>query len=107
MASACAASPASTRPRGHNSSRTLPERVTRKMPSRNRDVDKVRRRLLQAGLAATACATSLARAAGSAAARKPTTLRTSAGRVRGVIDGDLMVFRGLRYGADTGPRRFQ
>jgi para-nitrobenzyl esterase len=33
-------------------------------------------------------------------------IRTTAGRVRGMVDGDLMVFRGIRYGADTGPRRF-
>ena len=29
-----------------------------------------------------------------------------AGRVRGFVDKDLMVFRGIRYGADTAPRRF-
>ncbi|HEX6636789.1 MAG TPA: carboxylesterase/lipase family protein, partial [Steroidobacteraceae bacterium] len=28
------------------------------------------------------------------------------GRVRGMLDGDLMVFRGIRYGADTAARRF-
>jgi para-nitrobenzyl esterase len=33
-------------------------------------------------------------------------VRTTHGRVRGVIDGDLQVFRGIRYGADTAPRRF-
>jgi para-nitrobenzyl esterase len=33
-------------------------------------------------------------------------VRTRAGRVRGFIDGDLQVFRGIRYGADTAPRRF-
>ncbi|WP_334163045.1 carboxylesterase/lipase family protein [Phenylobacterium sp.] len=33
--------------------------------------------------------------------------RTSAGRVRGYLDGGVTVFRGVRYGADTGPRRFQ
>jgi para-nitrobenzyl esterase len=34
-------------------------------------------------------------------------VRTRAGRVRGFVDDDLQVFRGIRYGADTGPRRFQ
>jgi len=33
-------------------------------------------------------------------------VRTSAGRVRGTIDGDVQIFRGIRYGADTAPRRF-
>jgi para-nitrobenzyl esterase len=33
--------------------------------------------------------------------------RTTAGRVRGHRDGPIAVFRGVRYGADTGPRRFQ
>jgi para-nitrobenzyl esterase len=33
-------------------------------------------------------------------------IRTRSGRVRGYIDRDLMVFRGIRYGADTAPRRF-
>ncbi|HET7811314.1 MAG TPA: carboxylesterase/lipase family protein [Steroidobacteraceae bacterium] len=34
-------------------------------------------------------------------------VRTTAGRVRGFFDGDLQVFRGIRYGADTTARRFQ
>jgi len=34
-------------------------------------------------------------------------LRTTGGRVRGFTAGDLQVFRGIRYGADTAPRRFQ
>ena len=33
-------------------------------------------------------------------------IRTSAGRVRGTVDGDVQIFRGIRYGADTAPRRF-
>lgn len=31
---------------------------------------------------------------------------TTSGRVRGYRDGGISVFKGLRYGADTGPRRF-
>jgi para-nitrobenzyl esterase len=33
-------------------------------------------------------------------------VRTRAGRVRGTLDGDVQIFRGIRYGADTAPRRF-
>ena len=33
-------------------------------------------------------------------------VRTTAGRVRGKLDGDLQIFRGVRYGADTARRRF-
>ena len=33
-------------------------------------------------------------------------VRTRAGRVRGTADGDVQIFRGIRYGADTAPRRF-
>lgn len=31
---------------------------------------------------------------------------TTAGRIRGFLDGDIKVFKGVRYGADTAPRRF-
>ena len=66
--------------------------------------DRGRRGLLGAGAAAAAALVlaPLARAAG-----KSVVARTAAGRVRGLIDRDLQIFRGIRYGADTGPRRFQ
>ncbi len=35
------------------------------------------------------------------------TARTSHGPVRGFTDGPIKVFKGVRYGADTGPRRFE
>jgi para-nitrobenzyl esterase len=67
----------------------------------NERVNLRRRRLLQAGAALGVCTSSLARAAPAVS------VLTTSGRVRGFIDGDLQVFRGIRYGADTGPRRFQ
>jgi para-nitrobenzyl esterase len=61
--------------------------------------DAARRRLLGAGAALAALP--LPALAGGAPV-----IRTTAGRVRGAIDGDLMVFRGIRYGADTAAHRF-
>jgi len=63
-----------------------------------------RRTLLAAGSAAGAL---LALPALSAAAAKSRPIvRTALGRIRGTLDGDLQIFRGIRYGADTGARRF-
>ena len=64
--------------------------------------DPRRRTLLGAGAALTLVA---AAPRAHAAATGPI-VRTTVGRVRGIVDGDLQVFRGIRYGADTAPRRF-
>jgi para-nitrobenzyl esterase len=69
---------------------------------RNERVDARRRRLLGAGAAGAMLA-----ALPAIAERHAPLVRTTAGRVRGRADGDLQVFRGIRYGADTSPRRFQ
>lgn len=63
------------------------------------------RRLLLGALAATP----LAAAAGSAQSmpRQSPVAATRHGRVRGAIERDILVFRGIRYGADTALRRFQ
>jgi para-nitrobenzyl esterase len=65
-------------------------------------IDCLRRRLLgtSLGTASLIASTPLARGATASAV-----IRTPAGRIRGFIDDDLMIFRGIRYGADTGPRR--
>jgi len=65
--------------------------------------DRSRRRVLLAGIGAATCASPWVRAAGPGGV----VVRTTAGRLRGFTDGDLNVFRGIRYGADTAPRRFQ
>jgi para-nitrobenzyl esterase len=48
----------------------------------------------------------LSAGAARSAARPPAAVTTS-GRVTGIRDDGVAVFRGLPYGADTGPRRFQ
>ena len=58
------------------------------------------RRLMLAGLAAVP---TLA----GAAPRGDPVATTHYGRVRGLREGGVLVFRGVRYGADTAPRRFQ
>jgi para-nitrobenzyl esterase len=67
-------------------------------------MDRARRRLLQAplafGLAVAWPGAARARVERSAA-------RTRSGRILGMRDGDLHVFRGIRYGADTALHRFQ
>ncbi|HEU4781175.1 MAG TPA: carboxylesterase/lipase family protein [Steroidobacteraceae bacterium] len=64
-------------------------------------INGLRRRLLGAASVGVFAAAPIARAATSA-----TVVRTVAGRVRGILDADLHVFRGIRYGADTSQSRF-
>jgi para-nitrobenzyl esterase len=64
-------------------------------------VNGLRRGLLSAASLTAVAGFPLARAA----AREPV-VRTNSGRIRGVLDADLQVFRGIRYGADTSSRRF-
>jgi para-nitrobenzyl esterase len=72
------------------------------MPRRPLEIiDRQRRSLLGAASLGMLAAAPLARAA----AGSPV-IRTNAGRVRGLIEGDLQIFRGIRYGGDTGARRF-
>jgi len=60
-------------------------------------VDARRRELLRAGAALALCATPVVRATTVA----PVVRMTTAGRVRGRVDDDLQVFRGIRFGAAT------
>jgi para-nitrobenzyl esterase len=65
--------------------------------------DLSRRSVATAGLASAALALGPRRAN---AAEAPVAT-TRYGRIRGYIDDGILAFRGVRYGADTGPRRFQ
>jgi para-nitrobenzyl esterase len=77
------------------------------MTRRNADpIDRLRRRLLGAASLGAVAMAPLARAAGPSRLPSSPALRTTAGRLRGFVDKDLLVFRGIRYGADTAPRRF-
>jgi para-nitrobenzyl esterase len=54
-----------------------------------------------------AVATALAFSAAPAFGATSPVARTRHGRVRGYVDDGILAFRGIRYGADAGPRRFQ
>ncbi|WP_068877114.1 carboxylesterase/lipase family protein [Phenylobacterium sp. CCH9-H3] len=62
-----------------------------------------RRSAVGAGLGAAAMALS----ARAAQAQPSPVAATRHGPVRGYVDEGILGFRGIRYGADTGPRRFQ
>jgi para-nitrobenzyl esterase len=61
----------------------------------------MRRRSVLAGLGASTLLTSVHAQPASPVAR------TRAGPVRGAVQDGIFVFKGVRYGADTGPRRFR
>jgi para-nitrobenzyl esterase len=69
-------------------------------------VNPLRRKLLGVAAMAPLMSVAVARAAGNSRAEASPVISTTGGRIRGTLDGDLMVFRGVRYGADTAARRF-
>src|SRR6186713_228558 len=99
MGSVCAASRARTSPRGRRWFRTGLSTMQKQPPE---SIDARRRGLLGLGASAV-CLASVSPLVNAASGP---VVRTTHGRVRGMRDGDLQVFRGIRYGADTTPRRF-
>ena len=75
------------------------------------DIDKVNRRTflrqatVVAGSVAASRLVSISSFAGVLDAQSPVAT-TRSGKVRGYIDNGVNVFKGIRYGADTSPRRF-
>ena len=67
-------------------------------------MDRARRQVLKASLAVGLMAATPAFAKGRI---ERTSARTRSGRILGTHNGDLHVFRGIRYGADTASYRFQ
>jgi len=74
-------------------------------PSDGRVARRVVLRTLAAGAGAIVV-TGLPRASGAWRVDAPIAT-TTAGRIRGLADGGIKVFKGVRYGADTAARRFQ
>ena len=74
-------------------------------PSDGRVARRVVLRTLAAGAGALVV-TGLPRSASAGQADAPIAT-TTAGRIRGLSDGDIKIFKGVRYGADTAARRFQ
>jgi len=71
-------------------------------------VNEVGRRAVLAGLGSSLGAgAGLLLSAGRAGAAASPVAMTRSGPVRGYLDGGIKVFKGVPYGADTGPRRFQ
>ncbi|WP_454758702.1 carboxylesterase/lipase family protein [Caulobacter segnis] len=63
------------------------------------------RRTLITGAAALAAFAALPGASYAAAEKRSPVIKTTAGKVRGYVDGEISVFKGLRYGQDTGGER--
>jgi len=57
-------------------------------------------------LTAASLTASLSSVARSAPSSRPVTATTESGKVRGLVTQGVHIFKGVRYGADTGPRRF-
>jgi len=76
------------------------------MAQRERSMLPRREFLRRSSACAGAAATGLALPTVFAGAAPSVVVRTSAGRVRGVLEDGIHAFRGVRYGADTTTRRF-
>ncbi|TWH15098.1 MULTISPECIES: carboxylesterase/lipase family protein [Pseudoxanthomonas] len=83
--------------------------MTQQPPSRPTEpqVDAGRRRLLRAGAAASTLALAAGTSLPAFAAPPAPVVATVHGRVRGLREHGVQVFRGIRYGADTAPVRFR
>ena len=69
-------------------------------------MQRARREFIQQAIATAAIAALAPPALSAAPSPSRSHARVRGGRVAGTREGGVHVFRGLRYGADTGPRRF-